>query len=221
VALNRFLDHHRFEVVSAMYLGCIVSIAGDAVSVEATKSAYDINCNPLKSILNDSQITSRIAAIFLTSHRPFEYAANKFRFQLMRWLSARAVAKPDLFVFGNYFQLDRHNLNSCLNLMFRTDRNASVCLEASDYPKQHMKIESLPLFPKDLDFTYVDIADMHCGYEKSKCRWEHEGVPFMLDWNHLTVTFLTFLIGDTLVNARGDQSGNMAHYFRKDVAASR
>lgn len=196
IALNRLIDHERFDVLSVSYLGCNVEMGSD-LTATATKPRYEEYCQPLVEALNDRKITSRIKAIFLVSHRPFEYKANKFRFDLIKWIISKSTSDPDVLIFGGYYQLDRRKFNSCLNLMFQTSSSAKSCLDLSNYPSR-TEIEALPLYPKDLRFTYIDPIQAHCGYDRKTCRWEAEGVPFMIDWNHLTATFLTYLLKDMM-----------------------
>lgn len=205
IALNRFFDHDRYDVLSVSYLGCKVELNGTKLTANAVRPNYKSNCDPLSINLNDDAIMSRIAAIFLTSHRPFEYKANSFRFDLLRWVEGRSTRPVETFIFGDYYQLDGVRLSSCLNLMFQTGSSAKTCLDNANYPSTP-EVENLPLYPSDLDFIYVDIIDAHCGYRADECRWSHDGVPFMLDWNHLTVSFLTFLLADILDNMAEEKS---------------
>jgi peptidoglycan/LPS O-acetylase OafA/YrhL len=189
VALSEFVDTDRFDVISVSYLGCDVGISKAEVEVRATSPDYEESCGALRDYVQDSKQIRRVAAVFLTSHRPFEYGVNLFRFDLVRWIQSQSP-KAEAFVFGNYYQLDGVRLSSCLNLMFHQKRDASVCLELSTYPPEDFTVELLPLYPSDLDFTYVDFLQLFCGRTRLACEYEWEGVPFMTDWNHLTATFL-------------------------------
>lgn len=189
VALSRFIDKERFDVISVSYLGCEVDISNAQVEVKATTPDYQSNCDAFRKHIQDDQRMKRVAAIFLVSHRPFEYGANLFRYELIQWVQGRSPA-AEAFVFGNYYQLDGQRLSSCLNLMFHQKRDASVCLEMATYPPEDFSIEVQPYYPSDLDFKYVDFALLLCGKERATCEYEWEGMPFMTDWNHLTATFL-------------------------------
>lgn len=190
VALSRFIDKDWFDVISASYLGCEVDVSEDEIAVRAISPDYAMNCDALREYMQDEQKMARVEAIFLVSHRPFEYGINPFRFDLVRWIQGQSP-KAEAFVFGNYYQLDGQKLSSCLNLMFHQKRDASICLEMSTYPPDDFDIQTQPFYPSDLDFKYVDFALLFCGKEPSSCEYEWEGVPFMTDWNHLTATFLT------------------------------
>lgn len=72
------------------------------------------------------------------------------------------------------------------------------------YPPADFDIESQPLYPSNLKFTYVDFAQLFCGGERSACAYEWEGVPFMIDWNHLTATFLIHAF-DVIVSHKEDE----------------
>jgi peptidoglycan/LPS O-acetylase OafA/YrhL len=189
VALSQFIDTDRFDVISLSYLGCNVGILNAEVEVSAISPDYAENCDAFRERIRDEKQMKRLAAIFLVSHRPFEYGINPFRFDLVRWVQGQSPG-AEAFVFGNYYQLDGVQLSSCLNLMFHQKRDALVCLEMATYPPADFAIESQALYPSDLDFTYVDFARLFCGGERQTCEFEWEGVPFMIDWNHLTATFL-------------------------------
>ena len=189
VALSRFIDTDRFDIISVSYLGCEVDISSAQVEVKASTPDYQANCDAFRSQIQDEQRMKRVAAIFLVSHRPFEYGANLFRYEIIRWAQGRRPT-AEAFVFGNYYQLDGQRLSSCLNLMFHQKRDASVCLEMATYPPEDFSIEAQPYYPSDLDFEYVDFALLLCGKERATCEYEWEGMPFMTDWNHLTATFL-------------------------------
>jgi len=189
IALNRHFDKNRFDIVNLSYLGCAVEMHTDHLEVEPHSAHYERSCQTLVTFLNDKSITSRVKAIFLVSHRPFEYTVNTFRFNLIKWISLKSKLDVDKFVFSNYYQLDSTHIDSCLGLMHRTKRDASVCLEKSNYPTDS-KIENLPYYPNDLLFTYLDVVEAHCEYDRRKCSYQKNGIPFMLDNNHLTATFL-------------------------------
>lgn len=196
VALNTFIDHDRFDVVAVSYLGCDVNISEERITAVAISSKYERNCKPLDRYINDKNLLGSTKAIFLTSHRPFEYAANTFRFDLLSWIKQRAEG-ADLFIFGNYFQLDgTPGRASCTDLMFHHQSDAELCMDLSTYPPDDFVVERLPLYPADLDFTYVDMIDLLCGSVKANCPSEADGMPFIRDWNHLTVTFLIQMLSE-------------------------
>lgn len=195
VALNKFIDHEKYDVVSITYLGCTINPEGNVVKVETTSGAkYEENCRTFDRFINDRNLISRTYAVFLTSHRPFEYDANKFRFKLLKWMQSHGP-DPEIFIFGNYFQMNQQRQPSCVGLMFRKNTNASKCLELADYPPPEFNPKVLPQYPADLPFTYIDIIALSCSATRSGCRYESGGMPFMEDWNHLTATFLIEMWG--------------------------
>ncbi|KPH10002.1 acyltransferase [Rhizobium acidisoli] len=211
VALNNYVDADRYEVVAISYLNCKVEIKDDIVKAPSSDSRYDQYCIPFEKYINDKSLLSRTKAIFLASHRPFEYEANPFRFELLSWMKSHSD-DAKIFIFGNYFQLDR--LHSCLGLMFQTKSDASACLRLATYPPTNQPLAQLPFFPSDLAFNYVDIIKLHCDYDKEKCLTSSGGVPFMTDWNHLTAEFLTTLIGDILEKRTADlQSSGLLNFL--------
>jgi len=205
VSLKNYIDADRYQVVAISYLNCMVEIKNDIVKAPSRASIYDKYCIPFEKYINDKSLLSQTKAIFLTSHRPFEYTVNPFRFELLSWMKSHSD-DAKIFVFGNYYQLDR--LHSCLGLMFQTKSDASTCLRLATYPPANQTIAQLPFFPSDLAFNYIDIIKLHCDYDKEKCLTSSGGVPFMIDWGHLTAEFLTTLLGDILEKRAADLRGS-------------
>jgi hypothetical protein len=145
--------------------------------------------------MNDPSVVRRLAAVLLVSYRPFEYEVNKFRFDVIRELKKKN-SSFDLFIFGNYFQLDPDQYSSCEKLMYRTGRQAEVCMAFADYPKKQTSLESLPLYPHDLKFAYVDLIGLRCREDKTGCPTQARGVPFISDSHHLNATFIVELLRD-------------------------
>ncbi|MDO3431373.1 acyltransferase family protein [Rhizobium sp. CBN3] len=201
IALKNYIDTDRYQIVALSYLNCMVEIKNDIVKAPSRASIYDKYCIPFEKYINDKSLLSRTKAIFLTSLRPFEYTVNPFRFELISWMKSHSD-NARVFVFGNYFQLDE--LHSCLGLMFQRKSDASICLREASYPPANQPLEQLPFFPSGLPFTYVDIVKLHCDYDKEKCLTSSKGVPFIIDWNHMTAEFLTTLIGDILEKRTAD-----------------
>lgn len=215
VALNRHIDHERFDVVSVSYLNCEVSIEAQQIRATAMWPAYTKYCGPFETYVNEESLINRTVAVFLTSHRPFEYGVNLFRFDVLEWIGRRAP-NPKIFVFGNFYQLDGIDLPSCLSLMFRTDRDASVCLENATYPPAEFRIEELPFYPASPSFRYVDLVDLYCSEGKNNCSVASDGVPFMLDWNHLTVTFIDRLIDKIIADNQSHLAQlGLDNFFRR------
>ncbi|RAP37559.1 hypothetical protein B1207_05145 [Legionella quinlivanii] len=194
-ALSRHIDLDHFDVVSISYLGCDIRIDSQKITALSTANQFQSICETFQSFINNVSIIKRISSIMLVSHRPFEYVINPSRFDIIRWLKQKNAAS-DVFVFGNYFQLDEKKYLSCTHLMARARRGSETCLKYANYPLSEPKIETLPFYPKDLSFKYVDIIKLHCNYSRSGCATEANGVPFMSDWNHLNAAFLDFILQD-------------------------
>ncbi|PCK88416.1 acyltransferase [Rhizobium sophoriradicis] len=205
VALKNYIDTDRYEVVALSYLNCMAEIKDDSVKAPSRASIYDKYCIPFEKYINDKSLLSRTKAIFLASHRPFEYTVNPFRFELLSWMKSHSD-DAKIFVFGNYFQLDRSH--TCLGLMFRTKSDASTCMRLASYPAANQPVEQMPFFPSGLAFKYIDIIKLHCGYDKRGCLTSSGGVPFMTDWGHLTAEFLITLLGDILEKRADDLRGS-------------
>jgi hypothetical protein len=172
-----------------------VSVTGEKLTAIASEPKFERYCQPFERWINDANIIRRLAAVMLVSYRPFEYDVNQFRFDVVRALKKKNE-NLDLFVFGNYFQLNPDRYASCEKLMYRTGRRAEVCLDRADYPKKQMSQSDLPFYPHDLKFTYLDLIGLICHEDKTRCPTEAQGVPFMSDSHHLNATFVAKLIRD-------------------------
>ena len=199
VGLSSHIDNDRYDIVSISYLGCMIEFEKGVVYAVASKDEYKNYCQTFQSYINNEYVLNRLSAAILVTHRPFEYQANKFRFDLLRWLYMKNN-NSEMFVFGNYFQLDEKAHSSCENLMYRAHRGAEACIELANYPLGKPIISTLPMYPSDLSFEYIDIIDLHCSYDKYGCSTQAKGVPFMSDWNHLSVTFIDSIIHDIKLN---------------------
>ena len=195
VGLSTLIDVKQYDIVSISYLGCKVSVAPEKIIAIAREQKFERYCQPFELLINDPNVIRRLAAVMLVSYRPFEYDVNRFRFDILRELKKKN-SQFDLFVFGNYFQLDSDKYSSCEKLMYRTGRRAELCLELADYPKKQTSRETLPFYPRDLKFAYVDLIGLTCHEDKTGCPTEAQGVPFISDSHHLNATFIAKLMRD-------------------------
>jgi peptidoglycan/LPS O-acetylase OafA/YrhL len=195
VGLSTVIDVKQYDIVSVSYLGCKLSFAGEKIKAIASEQKFERYCQPFELLINDPSVIRRLAAVMLVSYRPFEYDVNKFRFELIRELKKKND-RFDVFIFGNYFQLDPDQYSSCEKLMYRTGRRAEVCMELADYPKKQTSRQSLPLYPHDLKFAFVDLIGLTCHEDKTGCPTEAQGVPFISDSHHLNATFIAKLMHD-------------------------
>jgi hypothetical protein len=69
-------------------------------------------------------------------------------------------------------------------------------MELADYPKKQTSRQSLPLYPHDLKFAFVDLIGLTCHEDKTGCPTEAQGVPFISDSHHLNATFIAKLMHD-------------------------
>jgi hypothetical protein len=134
VGLSTVMDVKQYDVVSVSYLGCKLSFTAEKINAKASEQKFERYCQPFELLMNDPNVIKRLAAVMLVSYRPFEYDVNKFRFDLVRELKKKNSGF-DFFIFGNYFQLDPDQYSSCEKLMYRTGRQAEVCMAFADYPK--------------------------------------------------------------------------------------
>ena len=172
-----------------------MSVAAEKFIASASEPKFERYCKPFELWMNDPSVIGRLAAVLLVSYRPFEYDVNQFRFNVIRELKKKN-SHFDFFVFGNYFQLDSEKYSSCEKLMYRTGRRAEVCLELAEYPKKQTRKESLPFYPHDLKFAYVDLIGLTCHEDKTGCPTQAQGVPFISDSHHLNATFIAKLMRD-------------------------
>ena len=195
VGLSTVIDIKQYDIVSVSYLGCKVSVAAEKFIAIASEPKFERYCKPFELWMNDPSVIRRLAAVLLVSYRPFEYDVNQFRFNVIRELKKKN-SHFDFFVFGNYFQLDSEKYSSCEKLMYRTGRRAEVCMELAEYPKKQTRKESLPFYPHDLKFAYVDLIGLTCHEDKTGCPTQAQGVPFISDSHHLNATFIAKLMRD-------------------------
>ena len=187
VGINENIDHNAYRTISISYLHCQIEISDSRITATATESKYEKNCSAFNHYANDSKMLSSVDKIFLVSHRPFEYQANKFRFELLKTLQARTGAQA--YVFGDYYQLDASKGETCMNTMFVNAQDSKACLTKASYPAT-TQVQTSSDVPSDLNYHFIDIIDLMCGYQKDNCPASVNGVPFMEDWNHLTATFV-------------------------------
>ncbi|MEI8400216.1 MAG: acyltransferase family protein [Alcaligenaceae bacterium] len=199
VALSSVIDVKQYDIVSVSYLGCKVSFAAEKMIAIASEQKFEQYCKPFELLINNPNVINRLAAVMLVSYRPFEYDVNQFRFELIREFKKKN-SRFDVFVFGNYFQLDPEKYSSCEKLMYRTGRRADVCMERADYPKRQTNLESLPFYPRDLKLAYVDLIGLRCHEDKTNCPTQAQGVPFISDSHHLNATFIAALLRDIQAN---------------------
>ena len=193
VGLSTVIDVKQYDIVSVSYLGCKVKFTAEKIIAIGSEPKFERYCQPFELLINDPSVIQRLAAVMLVSYRPFEYDVNQFRFDVIRALKKKNE-RFDLFVFGNYFQLDSEKYSSCEKLMYRTGRQAEVCMELADYPKKQTSHESLPFYPNDLKFAYVDLIGLTCHEDKTGCPTQAQGVPFISDSHHLNATFIAKLM---------------------------
>ncbi len=195
VGLSTVIDVKQYDIVSVSYLGCKVKFTAEKIIAIASEPKFERYCQPFELLINDPSVIQRLAAVMLVSYRPFEYDVNQFRFDVIRALKKKNE-RFDLFVFGNYFQLDPNRYASCEKLMYRTGRQADVCMELADYPKKQTSRERLPFYPNDLKFAYIDLIGLTCHEDKTGCPTQAQGVPFISDSHHLNATFIAKLMRD-------------------------
>ncbi|MCO7563577.1 acyltransferase [Pseudomonas sp. S 311-6] len=186
IGLNEIIDKSKYRVISISYLGCKVDLSGETITASSLGTTYDAGCKNFSKILSDKDTLHKIEKIFLTTYKPFEYAKNLQRFDLVDRIVFES-GNASLYVFGNYYHISDRLDTTCLIAMFTSRSDARKCIEISEPEK---KKDQAPFFSKfKSTFTYVDFKKMVCGPSGSECPYSYMGVPFMLDRNHITATF--------------------------------
>jgi hypothetical protein len=210
--LRGYLDTSRFDLAAMSFLNCRVRLDEERFRIFPGAARYQEHCAALERFFDDRTLKRRVAAVFLVSHRPFEYEENPFRFDLLRHLSS--YVGDQVFIWGNYFQLDPKVAGSCINVMLIKKSGPGACLRYAVYPAANGETGDRSLYPFDLQFQYLDLFKLlrqpDGSYPASA-----QGVPFMFDWNHLTATFVNE-IGRQVAEYRGDNPTYLAvrPYFR-------
>ena len=217
-ALSSFVKSD-YQVVSLSYLRCEFNYAsGDTMHLKSVNGAqYAPTCGALDNFLRRSDLLTRVSAIFLMSNRPLTYSDNTFRFDLIKTISLSSTLSPQIFVFGNYFQLSPMFIG-CSKLMERkTTSSAEVCIDYADNFNPVVQLNELRLYREKIDAIdgqYIDLFGLLKSASNSY-PVEYKSVPFMYDWNHLTPEFI-FYIGERLVSYQGsDGATNNLRAFLK------
>ncbi|MGB0718402.1 MAG: acyltransferase family protein [Alphaproteobacteria bacterium] len=178
----------EYDVFNINYLGCPFVFSKGAVRLKkGAKKKYIKHCKSSLSFLSDKRAVGNIGAVILVSHRPFSYGANRFRFNAINHMKM-ASPSAEIFIMGNYFQLEPNEFNGCLNLMYqRGDSDAKVCRKLSAY--FNPMVETKELKDKKIDtnafsYEYVSLFEV-LRHEDGRYPFEYKGVPFMSDWNHM------------------------------------
>jgi len=177
------------------YLGCYWEVVNDdIINIGPNAAKYDKRCNANKDLLNSDRVVKSLDTIVLASYRPFSYGVNLFRFDLLRLLKKKNP-KINIIILGDYYQLPVDQVG-CWGLMQRYKKDASVCLDHSDYPSPHYNYKRDKYFKKmvGLDYVFIDLIKNVCEDDPNKqCPYEFEGIPFMTDTNHLTPLFTRYI----------------------------
>lgn len=189
IGLSSVIDKTKYRIVSVSYLGCKFSDISTSLESTPAESRYTDNCGAFSRFTSDRRLLSSTKKIFVVSHRPFSYRYNMHRFALYKKLQHETGA--DLYIFGNYFQLDVDKKQSCLATMFISKKGAASCIDSASYDGSEPigKYSSRMGFP----YTYIDVKSLTCTSSES-CPHEANGVPFMTDANHMTSTFLILMM---------------------------
>lgn len=200
VGLNENIDHSKYRVISINFLHCEVTMDNGTITSKPMEPYYEKNCKDFATYTNDREILNSVTKIFLVSHRPFEYIANLFRFDVLAALQNKTRASA--YIFGNYYQLDPQKHATCMSAMIATFRGPEVCVEQSTFPHERQQFTSSAV-PQNLRYTFVDVIDLLCSYNRSQCPASYAGVPYLIeDWNHLSMSFVKLMFMQIGINRR-------------------
>lgn len=194
IAINEIVDKSKYRIVSVSYLGCDFPDPKNPFITSTRKAQNNKNCADFAEKLAKPGVLEKVKKIFFTSYRPFSYRQNMHRFKLLRQINERV--KAELYIFGNYFQRDGEKYQTCMAAMFIAKKDAAICKDIAVYSGSEPEGKFSSYF--QLKYTYVDVKDLHCGADTKSCAYQYRGVPFILDANHLTATFATFLLKDAI-----------------------
>ena len=208
----------KYDVFNLRYIGCNLTFHNGLAEAFDLDPRDRDRCNTLTHLLNKKSFVKDVKALVLVSHRPFNYDKNLFRFEILSWIQ-NFSPEVEIFIMGNYFQLDRFKFEGCLELMFsRSKTDASVCIENSGFfnPIEEVRQLAKKDFDQpDLNYRYVSLFEL-MKHDGEIYPYEFNGVPYMKDWNHLTKAFIE-LISNTLIEYDGDDSDIKAlrKFFQK------
>lgn len=213
VGLNENINHSKYRVIAVNFLHCEVASDNETITSTPMSAPYEKNCREFAEYTNNSELLKTVKKIFLVSHRPFEYQANLFRFDILATLQKKTGAHA--YIFGNYYQLDPQINATCMSAMFSFSRGPDICVERASWPPEKQATTSSAV-PKGLKYTFVDVIDLLCGYNKPKCPSNSEGVPYLVeDWNHLSMSFTKQIFKTLKTENKSDlESINLADIFR-------
>jgi peptidoglycan/LPS O-acetylase OafA/YrhL len=181
------------QFVSLSYLGCHQAL--DVYPDRVASMRKEDNCiDKAEFLTNNKSFLESLDGVILTSYRPYSYSVNNFRFALVDYIAPFTRLKKAIVV-GNYFQT-RPNA-PCDAIVVRRS-SIDACLEPRmvEYVGSLERVKSEPYYaangPKHI---YLDIAGMFCP-ELKNCLASAEGVPALVDSDHLSHTFAAYLLKD-------------------------
>ena len=192
IALTEYLDRKNYRIVSLRHSECWPELVGGRYQPKSNQWAphHVEHCTKFYRYINAQEFLSTVTNIIHVGFRTEEGALTDFRYQMILDLQARLHIN-DIFIFGNYYQIDWRLETSCVEEMMKNLSNAKTCLALSNYPNSPVSYDNT--WPG----SFIDIIGLGCGYSKADCPYEAEGVPFITDdWNHLTSTFLLMYLAE-------------------------
>ncbi|WP_422460155.1 acyltransferase family protein [Endozoicomonas sp. ALB115] len=208
--IGKFIDE-KYDVLNLQYLGCDIEVKNKSKIVMnrvSSRKDWEQQCIQTVSLLNDRAFLQKLKAVFLVSHRPYSYQVNQFRFDLLS-LIKNYSKDTELFVMGNYFQLDPNEYSGCLGLMFSGNAdNASICINQSQYFRPDIEVSEIrdkKIDGSNIDYYYISLFELLAD-EGGVYPYDYRSVPFMEDWNHLTKSFINLIVIRMIEYEGGDPS---------------
>lgn len=174
------------------YRACIVAFSHffnrdyDRSVEDDPRENCDAKINFLKS---NREFFANVSTMLLASYRPYSYGRNTFRQILLDYINS-INPRIEGAIIGNYFQTNvecnfiyaREGLRACMNEKY------------ADYVGSLDQIRGEVFYRGDKEhYQFLDIATMFCP-TLHFCPYEAEGVPYLLDKDHLTFTFTLHLL---------------------------
>ncbi len=214
--LIRHIDLEKNSVVALSYLMCDLALEKEEVDLVAVQRGKNqLDCQKLVDTLNSDDVRKRIGHIILASHRPFYTQREKFR--LIEHIAKSSEMNPDVYVLGNYTNLEYKKQPACEALMRESESSAIACLRENldrNIDLHSRPYDLRPTFPQYLSdkIKYIDLHKVLVGdnwleleEEDLIERMPHtiKGMPFILDTHHNTSVFIDHF-GEKLKDYQGE-----------------
>lgn len=179
------------QFVALSYIGC--HQAFDVYPDRVVSSRKEDSCSNKADFLTiNKEFLKGLDGVILASYRPYSYSVNDFRFALIDYVTSFSRQKKAV-VLGNYFQT---RVDAPCGAIVARRSSIDACLDPRfiSYVGTLNVVKSEPFFAgNNPKHDFVDITEMLCPGLKN-CPTSADGVPALVDSDHLTHTFAEFLL---------------------------